>query len=777
MADTPKEKHDTKDDKEPVASPSKAVAREIPLDTRLLSESVIELNISRKNVGIYPPGHIQIIRSIDRAFGLLQKLFEIREEMTLGVAKDTLLVGQDYLDQQNPVYRDFALSLSQQEVAAITFIRGLDKEELVRFHRILTTKPDDIKAGGGIGKFMAEAVIPHIRVQTIDYTAFHLTEEQEILRPQIKTGTGGGGGSGGGSGGGKPGEKRGSEHTGSAVWQDFVSNLVSGNIATSTAGGVSLKDATQIDPAELARLLNERKLDAGAVLVSYDQIITDHVRGAAEKKLTKEQSATLSNLNALLKDLHPDLRKQFLSVAFKRISSSLAAEDIVGGFTDNMVIEMLEQASTEGREISPTLAGLIQNLTRVSDSAPVTPHLIRPKHVAEGIAAPDILPEHMQKLFNREEYEKYVSLDYADMLKRLSDGAMAVGDKIPIEEYEKTLEDDHLDFQIGRALLGFLEEDLDDDDYREFAEKVVSTAPQFLKSGNFVLLNDILNTIRRHTLEKTRSGVRSSANDSLKIFIDPGFREQAVASFDEWARVKGKDASSFLLALGSEVVPGLLDIYAIDTTPGGRRVLFDLLCGFGQATVKEAQKRLADPRAYYVRNLVMLIRWTGNASSIPFLKPLLKHPDLKVRMEALTALLKFKDPGALPLLRASVRSKDPDLSSQAISLAGQYRIAEVTEDILSMIKKVILFENDYTINEEIIKALGDIGDPKAIPELEKMAKATWKPYPTRFTQLKVALFESLGRYPREKLTPLLKIGEKMNVERIRKACRKIQEST
>ncbi|MEK6743269.1 MAG: hypothetical protein AABZ15_06655, partial [Nitrospirota bacterium] len=95
-------------DKKPQAGhpqkPPQTAEREVPLDTRLLSDAVIELNISRKNVGIYPPGHIQITKSIDRAYEVLIKLFEIRQEMTLGVAKDTLFVGQDYLDQRNPVY-------------------------------------------------------------------------------------------------------------------------------------------------------------------------------------------------------------------------------------------------------------------------------------------------------------------------------------------------------------------------------------------------------------------------------------------------------------------------------------------------------------------------------------------------------------------------------------------------------------------------------------------------------------------------------------------------
>ena len=230
--------------KETPGSQTPPVARELPLDTRLLSDAVIELNISRKNVGIYPPGHIQITKSIDRAYEILLRMFEVRPEMTLGVAKDTLLVGQDYLDQKNPVYRDFALSLNQQEIAAVTFVQGLSKEELVRFHRLLTTKPEEIRAAGGIGKVMADADIPHIRIHAIDYKSFHVTEEQEIMRPHAT---------------------RGGEKPDAGVWQDFVSHLVSGTLAA-PGQGVSLKDATDIDPSELARLLNERPLDSGAAI-------------------------------------------------------------------------------------------------------------------------------------------------------------------------------------------------------------------------------------------------------------------------------------------------------------------------------------------------------------------------------------------------------------------------------------------------------------------------------------------------------------------------------
>ena len=769
--------------------------RDIPLDTRLLSDAVIELNISRKNVSIYPPGHIQITKSIDRAFEVLLKLFEVRQEMTLGVAKDTLFVGQNYLDQRNPVYRDFALAMNQQGIAAVTFIRGLDREEMVRFHRIISSRPEEIEGLGGIAKVVENAGIPHIRVIAIDYASFHLTEEKEIFKAHPNMGD-------------KVGDK-----PGAGVWQDFVSLLSTGTLATG-GDGVSLKDAAQIDPVELAKLLNERKLDSGAAVQSYDRIISSYVRSSAEKKqLTKEQSETINNLNKLMKDLHPDIRKQFLSTAFKNVSENAAspgAEEVLGGLGDDMIIDMLRQASTEGREISPTLTGLLGKLASVRDHA-ASGKTGGSGHAAKGApgagtaarvpggsmsgtssgtgsgtsaegkskAEPEILPEQMAKLFDREEYETYVEKEYDDILKNVSeraeDMAATAGDRFPIDEYVKSLEEQQLDLQIGRAVLAFMAENIDEEDYEAFAKKLVAIVPDMLASGHFALLLDTLQTLRWHLSDKKSDGMRASAAEALKVFWDQEFVNKAVVAFNDWSRSKGKDASEFLLALGPMLVPGLLDILAYDTAPGGRRVLFDLLCTFGQSTVNEAVKRLEDPRAFYVRNLLMLIRRAATPAVLPAIKPLMKQVDPKIRLDALSVLLRFKDPEAVALLRQELGSRDPDVQYQAVALAGQYRVAEVTEDILALLKHVILFETDYGVNEEIIRALGEIGDPRAVPDLEKMAKAGWSLYPNSHARTKVTLFESLGRYPKESIAELLRIGERYGDEKIKRTCRKLAE--
>jgi len=771
MDDTPDKKAPEPAPTEPQPETEKRTSyRDLPLDTRLLSEAVIELNISRKNVSIYPPGHVQITTSIERAYAVLLRLFEIREEMTLGVAKDTLFVGQDYLDQRNPVYRDFALSLNSQGIAAIMFVRGVDRDELIRFHRIITTKPEEIRANGGIAHVVDEAGIPHIRVIPLDYDSFHLTDEEEIFKAQARTVT-------------QAAEKA-AEKPAGGMWMDFVSLISAGTLAR-PGEGVSLKDTMAIDPAELARLLNEKKLNAGAAVQTYDTIISSHVRSKAEKRLTREQSETLRNMSVLIEDLHPDLRRQFLSSAFRNLSenpSSPGAEEVLGGMTDDVIIDMLRQASAEGREISPSLTAMLSRLADVRDKSrrrDAAEVQRSPAGRVQRDAAAEILPEHMENLFKREKYEHYVEEEYDRILKGVSERAEAMAaskaTKFPFREYLRSFEDKHLDFQIGRALVAFMEEKIDEDDYGEFAKKLGNLVPDLLRSGNFPLLIDILTTLRWHLADKKDEGIRKSAMEVLAIFWKPEFISRSVAAFDSWAQTKAREAGEFLLAIGPATIPGLLQLFAADASPGGRRVVFDLLAAFGDPAVAEALKRLGDPRPQYVRNLLMLVRRAGSASVLPQVRPLLKHTNQRIRLEAVAVLLRFKDAAAIDLLRREVLSKDPDVASQAVFLAGQYRVTALVDPLRSLLKNTILFESDYTVNEELIRALGEIGDPRAIPDLEKLARSTFTLHPASHLRMKRTLYASLGRYPKAATRTLLQTGAQSGDEQVRQECRKLAE--
>ncbi len=734
-----------------------AAAKDMPLDTKCLAEAVIELNISRKNVSFYPPEHVQVSRSIERAYNSVCKITNSQPEITLGVVKDRLLVGEEYLDPKNQVYKELAVSLSRYGIAAVTFCRGLDKEELFEFLQVLSRKPEDLGLAGGIEQVVLHSNIAHIKIQTVDYGRFHLTEEKEIVRQQA-------------------GKK---EAKGGDVWHDFVSHLVSGTLSR-TGEGTTVNDLSDIDPSELARFINEHKLNTRAAIQSYEETISGHLRETTEtKKSSKERSENLVKLNSLLQQLQPELRRQFLSATFRHCtaqSTPAQTEAFLGGFADNMVIEMLTQANEEGREISPTLMGLVQKMSRTSQTGFAGLSKGR-TDLSETEQTPDISPEDLRNLFDRERYEGFVDPEYSEMLKHVSETAEIVssGDQEtpPIEQYLETLEESHIEFQVARALLALMDQDIKEDEYRDFSKNLWASTDTLLERGEFIFLSEVIEALTTHSLQNPLPTIRALAEESLARFKGPDFVSKAVCAFDSWSSRKGKEVSDFLLALGPEVIPGLLNLFVEKERRDEHRVLVGLLFGFGRATAVEAKKRLDDPRASVVKSLLMLIRRTGDQKDAPAIRPLLKDQDPGVRTGGLAALLTLGDPWAAIVLRKALRSKDSDVSFQAISLAGRYRAAEVTKDLVSMIKRVVFFRSDYQMNEQIIGALGQIGDPCAIPALEKLASVSKSLYPKSLSNMKVVLFGSLSGYPRKYLTLLLRIGRQSPDERIRRLCKEL----
>ena len=98
----------------------------------------------------------------------------------------------------------------------------------------------------------------------------------------------------------------------------------------------------------------------------------------------------------------------------------------------------------------------------------------------------------------------------------------------------------------------------------------------------------------------------------------------------------------------------------------------------------------------------------------------MESSNTSIQMAVLAALLKFGDGWAPYYLRKLIQPDRPEISSRAIAMAGKYRAQDVVPDLLGMLKRHALFKSDFQKNEEIIEALGRIGDRRAVPTLLKV---------------------------------------------------------
>jgi HEAT repeat protein len=730
------------------------------LDTRLLGQALIELNIARKNFAIYPPGHIQIAHSIDRAWEFLTRLIASWPELVLGIARDRMFVGEEQLDARNSIYREFATALHSQNIAAVSFLDGLAKAEVLEFLAIITSSPEGINERGGIAQAMNSASIAHINVEVIDYASFLLTEEKEILQTEPKD----------------------KQRPRTDIWQDFIGNLVTGQLARNAqeAGPESL---SRVDPAELARFLNSRKLDLALAIQSYDKVFA-----GKHKAITRRRPDV--RLNALLKNLEPELRQQFLSITFDHVAKG--SEEFLDSFADDIVFEMLQRANEQKKEISPTLVTLLAKLSGTAGGMPPAAEMgdiSGPEHDSNGFE------EHLRKLLEREAYENYVDPSYNLLLQRLSGGhpreaqnqpgssseASRIGENDPLEmesddpsitdSYSDELEDRYLDLQISNVILALIDQDLAVEDYAGFSRKLVAGAGALLDIGESDLVATILGTLRRHVQEKP-TAIQALALEGLQKLGKSDFVSKTLNTLRTGSKTQVLTASQLLSTVGDSCIPEVMRFYAEEEAANGKTALFNLLKGFGKGALEEAYRRLTDRRVQVLRNLLMFIEEAGDHESITHLRPLLHHESLSVRLEALTTLLKFGDPEGPAFLRDALHSRIPQEISHAVLLSGHYRVADAVTDLVDLLNKSPWRALEFRRNEEIIRALGKIGDPRALPWLAKLASKSLTLYPSYLRNMKVILFESLSGYPRESVAQLLKIGKQSAHYRIRNICEK-----
>ncbi len=254
----------------------------LPLDAKLLSDAVIELNISRRSVGLYPPEHPITRQSIESAYALLKRLFELRSSITLGVAKDVLMVEEYTLDRKNPVFIEFAVALHAKGISAITFYSGLKEKEVLLLHKLITDK--DLPAGQALIELKECKDLRHIRLVPLDLSKLRFVE----------------------------GMREESKGSGQAVWEDYVYGMLEGTLADGAAEGILFK----IPPEDVANILSSRSSDttSDTAKEGYDRVITTYLSKKGRKGLNRD---SLNRFMTLVENLSPNIKEQFLSRAVK----------------------------------------------------------------------------------------------------------------------------------------------------------------------------------------------------------------------------------------------------------------------------------------------------------------------------------------------------------------------------------------------------------------------------------------------------------------------------
>lgn len=686
----------------------------LPIDAKLLSDAVIELNISRRSVGLYPREHPIARESIEKAFEFLRKLFDLRSSITIGIAKDTLVIDEYTLDRRNPVFKEFALSVHGKGIAAITFYTGLEREELFGLHELITAK--DIPTGKALAELAQKNGLKHIVLTPLDISKFGFVKD--ALRQD------------------------GAE---TKIWEDYVYGLLEGRLADGDAEGVLLNVA----PEDIADLINDQ-VSEDTPEVTYDRVITNYMRKKEDSGINRE---LFTRFISMVQNLSPKIKQQFLKRAFSGPSLDAGdAERLFGELSQDDIEKVMTVFSEHSSLIPDSLRNLIDKLSTAKKGEGFFDLIVNKKGLVDDVE----IDERMMGLFSLDHFKAFVTDEYQAELERMLSGFE--GRKSPVlEQVRKECKDEIVDRVASEVMLELLEADTTGrDEYLGLLSKLGELVGDFLETGRFVEISDIYNTLYSHTLT---GKYREETSGMLEFFF---YSKESIArminAFKLWGRLEREGVVRLAGVLKRYLADQLFDTLAEEKDPSIRKFLLSVLIGFRSDILPEAVRRLNDERWYVVRNMIYLIRECGGVKYVNQIKPFAKQEDKRISVEAVKTLLHFNVPGTFPYVRLYLQSRDLELRDQVVRLVGMYKVKEAVSYLLEILEKKGLFGTEWYYMTSVVKALGDIGDPRALDTLTRLYQSKTMLYKSAMEELKVEIFKSLSNYPQAAVKSLLERG-------------------
>jgi hypothetical protein len=690
----------------------------LPFDARLLSDAVIELNISRRNVAIYPKNHSLVAKSLDKAFEFLKNLFELRDEITLAVAKDTIIVGDRHLDKKNPVFREFALSLNRNNISRVTFKRGLSREEIYEFQRFLSDGvPHNSKET--FHELLKGYHMSHIQLEYIDFGAFSFEELGDDQKVE--------------------------DHH---LWEEYVYGLVHGNLVTDE-GKNDKRNGSLSTITEMALRAGQKKEEA------YDRVISSYLRRSSENPYSGSE---LKKLKDYISDLRPEVKKQFLANANSAVSGGADSANTKFRSVDE-VIELLSVINDQKVAIPNALNNLLNKLSYLApENTDVLPDSEGLSPPTEGNMTDDILvsPEIMN-LISEGDFSMYVSDEYQDQIDRLLQFDATVYSREAPAEIKGQFSDESIESGFSQTVLDLISSDFQfnvpQKDHEYFLAILKEQAEKFVCNCGYGKILNMISVFKADTEEKETSGLGSQLLEHLN---SRKFISYLVSSFRTTERKSIDDAMLLCEYYGSKIVSPLIEALTEEETQRGRRVLMMLICRLGDMAYPELVKHLDDDRWFVKRNMLYMLGKCSSREISCHVRPYARHENPKVRFQAIRVLLNLGDDYAVSALRNLLSSKEREDVSQAIELSGLFRVREAVPDLIMLLRKTAKSGADLSDKIPIVKALGKIGDLRALDTMRGLLASRSLLFKSTLSRLKEEINLALENYPAKDRRDLVK---------------------
>ncbi len=706
-----------------------------------------DLNIARRNWNAYPPGHPQTEASLQKLLESFRQLCQGSTTVQLGVTRDGLLLGAEYVEKENRICRNLAGVLFERGIGALVVQQPPNRDELAALLGLLTLKREDVFARGGIALLWQQAGIASLQVQPVRYDRFSGTEETSLTQDDQED-----------------------EEEGGSLWERFVRVLVRGDgdglAGMDNQGGLHPELLAASLNAFFARQPGSRKVTAttisslaavvreafpaamaGGSATGRGGSIAGQGGGAGNgvgvseeswSDLTDTTTEIKTDLFAFIAALDPGLRRQILNGFCETgaIESETAAD--LFNYLGPALVQETYASAEEYAAAPPLLQGILRKLLPHLDVAYASDATTEKQHAS------------MQTLLQEHQVESYMPESYLQgLIDALASGAVRQLASSELNLLLQTLDEQAIHNRSSELILQLVLSDPTGASAQELIANLAEMCGYFLELGDY---GQVLKILSQAADPRLPQPLRLAMRDA---FCRREFLDEILSGLSVWGKPKYDQVALLIQVLGRAFIEPLLDRMAEEENMSLRRFMMDRVQAFGASARPYLLARLSDPRWYVLRNIILMLRAIGHPDDAEQLRPLLRHSNQKVRQESLKSLLMLGDQMAQRQVLRDLDSTDREVQLNAISMADRSSSAEMARKLLGLVTSGGFTVVECELKSAAIQALGEIGRPEVLPELVKLFALRSLLSFKALNRLKLDIVRSLERYPETAVRPLL----------------------
>ncbi len=269
--------------------------------------------------------------------------------------------------------------------------------------------------------------------------------------------------------------------------------------------------------------------------------------------------------------------------------------------------------------------------------------------------------------------------------------------------------------------------------------------------SDFLKYNDLSAKINEQVESLIAAQCFGEAFSALLLFLDhsgasrldPDIRTIAVERLDQFLannevlkylveRVGHKEEANrneiqkMIIKRGDTAIELLLNVLVEAREASTRRNLFNTAIQFGDTVLPHIDRELKNDTWYAVRQMVALIGEIGDPSTIDMLQKSYLHEDIRVKREVLKSMARIASERSTQFLIDALEESDESLVNQAITSLGMLRDPAAIDKLGEIALHWETFADTQEAKREAVKALGIIGDQRAVKYLTKILfKKRW----------------------------------------------------